>query len=135
MLERLIIAIVLLAIGVLIYRTRITSQKRRTSELVRVDPILSQTRYGVPVILYFTTPTCIPCRTVQQPALARLQAELGEALQVIKIDATEQPDDASRWGVFSAPTTFIIDELGKTRAINHGVADYDTLKRQIKASA
>ncbi len=134
MIERLLFALALLIIGVLVYRALIGAQKRRTSELAAVDPIMSQTRHGVPVIVYFTTPTCIPCRTVQQPTLARLLSEFGDDLQVIQIDATERPDDANRWGVFSAPTTFVIDAGGVTRAVNHGVADYATLMRQITTS-
>jgi thiol-disulfide isomerase/thioredoxin len=135
MIERVIFALALLIIGYAIYRLHNAAHKRRTSEIAVTDPILSQTRSGASVIVYFTTPTCIPCKTVQQPTLARLQGEMGDALQVVRIDTTERPADANRWGVMSAPTTFVIDSHGKTRAVNHGVADYATLKRQLQHSA
>jgi thioredoxin 1 len=99
------------------------------------DPVLRCLKPNVPAIVYFTTPTCVPCRTQQQPALARLQTELGDHVQIVSIDAAENPDIADRWGVFSAPTTFVLDSQGKPRQVNHGVADADKLRRQIQAVA
>ena len=87
---------------------------------------------GVPAILYFTTPTCVPCRTVQRPALARLVEQHGDALQVIEIDASAQPELANYWGVLSVPTTFIIDSIGRPRRVNHGIASMEKLGRQIE---
>lgn len=87
---------------------------------------------GKPVILYFTTPTCMPCKTVQRPALQRLKEQVGEKLQVIEIDATRQPEIASRWGVISVPTTFIIDGKGDPRHVNHGIAPLEKLQKQLK---
>jgi thioredoxin 1 len=87
---------------------------------------------GVPAILYFTTPTCVPCRTVQRPALARLVERLGESVQVVEIDASTQPELANYWGVLSVPTTFIIDSRGRPRRINHGIANVEKLQGQIE---
>ncbi len=95
------------------------------------DPILRQLAPGKVAVVYFTTPGCIPCRTQQQPALVEIQRQLGEVVQVVKIDATEQPNAADQWGVMSAPTTFVIDRQGKTRTVNHGVADARTLYKQL----
>lgn len=88
-------------------------------------------RMGKPVILYFTTPTCVPCRTVQRPALGEIKQMLGEKLEVVEIDATKQPDLAQRWGVLSVPTTFVIDSRGQARHVNHGVARTDKLLKQL----
>lgn len=87
---------------------------------------------GIPAILYFTTPACQPCRTLQRPALARLQERLGERLQVITVDASLRPDLADYWGVLSVPTTFVIDSRGRPRRVNHGVASAEKLLRQIE---
>lgn len=134
MVERILIVLVATVLLVAAYRLYTRRQMRRVADSANSDPILQSLRPGVPAVVYFTTPTCIPCRTQQQPTLARLQAELGEhAVQVIKIDAFEDPDAASRWGVFSAPTTFILDAQRQPRAVNHGVADIETLKRQLVA--
>lgn len=86
---------------------------------------------GKPVLLYFTTPTCAPCKTVQKPAIAQIQEKLGEMLQVIEVDATEQPEMAKRWGVLSVPTTFVIDSRGQARYVNHGVARAEKLLKQL----
>jgi thioredoxin 1 len=92
---------------------------------------LETIQLGVPAILYFTTPTCAPCRTVQRPALARLVEQKGEAVQVIEIDASAEPELANYWGVLSVPTTFIIDSKGRPRRVNHGIASSQKLGRQI----
>lgn len=87
---------------------------------------------GVPTILYFTTPTCVPCRTVQMPALERLRARYHDAVQVIKIDAQEHPEVADHWGVLTVPTTFVIDTAGKARYFNPGVALAEKLQEQLE---
>lgn len=85
---------------------------------------------GVPVLLYFTTPTCAPCKTVQRPAIRLLGEQLGDRLQVIEVDASARPDLASHWGVMSVPTTFFIDASRRPRHVNHGVATVDKLLKQ-----
>jgi thiol-disulfide isomerase/thioredoxin len=87
---------------------------------------------GKPVLLYFTTPTCAPCKTVQQPAIERLQARLGETLQVVEVDVAAEPEMAGRWGVMSVPTTFVLDAEGLPRFINHGVTLEEKLARQVE---
>lgn len=87
---------------------------------------------GQPAILYFTTPECAPCRTIQRPALQRLQERLSGRLQVVEVNAQERPDLASRWGVLSVPTTFIIDARGQLRHVNHGVTRAEKLLQQLE---
>ena len=96
---------------------------------------LETIRPGIPAILYFTTPNCVPCKTVQRPALAKLQERLGDSIQVIEVDAAAQPELANYWGVLSVPTTFIIDGRGRPRRVNHGVSSADKLQRQIEEVA
>ena len=85
-----------------------------------------------PVIVYFTTPDCAPCKTVQRPALEKLMALLGEKLHVVEIDATERPDLAKTWGVMSVPTTFLLDSHGKARYVNNGVTRAEKLMEQLQ---
>ena len=85
-----------------------------------------------PVIVYFTTPDCVPCKTVQRPAINQVSNLLGENLQVIEIDATEQPDLAKTWGVMSVPTTFLLDARGQARYVNNGVTRAEKLMEQIQ---
>jgi len=85
-----------------------------------------------PVLVYFTTPDCAPCKTVQRPAIERVSSVLGERLEVVEINAYEQPGLAKTWGVLSVPTTFVIDERGKARYVNNGVARAEKLLEQIQ---
>jgi thiol-disulfide isomerase/thioredoxin len=85
-----------------------------------------------PVLVYFTTPDCAPCKTVQRPAIEQVSSLLGEGLEVIEIDAYEQPDLAKTWGVMSVPTTFVLDARGQARYVNNGVARAEKLLEQIK---
>ncbi len=134
MIERLVAALVLSAIGYLAYRGFSRYHVWRAASTAETDPILQELRPGIPTVVYFTTPTCVPCRTQQTPALARLQAEMGEGIQIVKIDATENTDAADRWGVFSAPTTFVLDGQRRVLEVNHGVADAPKLRRQIEGT-
>lgn len=84
-----------------------------------------------PVLVYFTTPDCTPCKTVQRPAIERVSNLLGEKLQVVEINAYERPDLATTWGVMSVPTTFVIDRRGEARYVNNGVARAEKLLEQI----
>jgi thioredoxin 1 len=87
---------------------------------------------GTPAILYFTTPDCAPCKTVQRPALEKLQSQLGaDHLQVLEVNAAEKPELAQEWGVLSVPTTFILDLEGHPLHVNHGVTREDKLLRQL----
>jgi thiol-disulfide isomerase/thioredoxin len=85
-----------------------------------------------PVLVYFTTPTCAPCKTVQRPAIDKIVKLLGEKLHVIEIDATQRPDLAKNWGVMSVPTTFLLDSRGEARYVNNGVARAEKLMEQIQ---
>lgn len=93
---------------------------------------LFKTLPNKPVIVYFTTPDCVPCKTVQRPALDKIKTLLGEELQVIEIDASERPDLAKRWGVMSVPTTFLLDARGEARYVNNGVARVEKLMEQVQ---
>jgi thiol-disulfide isomerase/thioredoxin len=86
---------------------------------------------GLPSILYFTTPDCLPCKTVQRPAIQRVQEALGQRLQVVEVNAYDQPDLAKKWGVLSVPTTFILDAQGQPRAVNHGATPANKLLKQL----
>ena len=85
-----------------------------------------------PVLVYFTTPDCTPCKTVQRPAIDRISGMLGETLEVVEIDATQRPDLAKTWGVMSVPTTFLLDARGEARYVNNGVARAEKLLEQIQ---
>lgn len=123
------LAILLLVLGYLAYRL---ISKRVLSRAEQAAGELPGLKPGIPAILYFTTPDCQPCITTQRPALAQLQQQLGEGLQVMQVDASQQKELADHWGVLSVPTTFVIDSHGQPRRVNHGVALAERLKAQIE---
>jgi thiol-disulfide isomerase/thioredoxin len=134
MLERLILAALLLAAGFIAWRIFIAVQKRRTSGLIHETSELAALPPAPATILYFTTPTCVTCRTTQRPALELVKQAAKEHVRVVTIDASEQPEVAGKWGVFSAPTTFVVDAGGRTVAVNHGAADARTLLKQLQTA-
>ena len=134
-LVRLLIAGGLGLVGLALYQGWNRFQLRRLSSAPasRLNG-LEAFRAGVPGILYFTTPDCQVCLTTQKPALRRLEAELGEGVQIIEVDASQRPELADYWGVLSVPTTFIIDGNGQPQHINHGLTSKDKLKAQLAAT-
>ena len=107
-----------------LFNRLILAQARRNA------PTLKTARPGRPVLLYFTTPSCVPCKTIQRPAIQQVKDRVGVDLQVIEVDANAQPEIANQWGVMSVPTTFIIDNRGQPRYVNHGVTPADKLLEQ-----
>jgi thiol-disulfide isomerase/thioredoxin len=129
MLERLLIALALIGIGFALYRVFVAVQLSRANNTL---PGLEGRESGKFLILYFTSPTCEPCRTAQRPALQTAQKAFGEQLQVITVDITEQPEIAAAWHVMTLPTTYLFDLRGTSRNYNPGVAYADKLIQQIK---
>jgi thiol-disulfide isomerase/thioredoxin len=128
-LQRLLIAAAISGLGVVVYIlvNRVTL-RRAESKVARFQSY----RSGLPALVYFTTPTCAPCKTVQRPAIEQLTGRFGRWFQVIEVDASSQPDVAQEWGVLSVPTTFVIDASGKPRYVNHGVTNAATLIKQLE---
>lgn len=132
MIERLIIGSVLVLLGVIAYQLYTRWQFAQITANGHSDPILDGLNPDIPTIVYFTTPNCIPCKTQQQPAIRKVRDT--QEVQVIQIDATENPEAADRWGVMSAPTTFILDSNFQPKAVNHGVANETKLLKQVNSA-
>ena len=128
MLERLLLVLAIGIALVIIYNiARRLSLWRKSRHALELD----QYHVGKPAILYFTTPGCAPCKTIQRPALEQIADLLGEKIQIIEIDALVETQLADKWGVLSVPTTFIIDHLGRPRGMNHGIAKAEKLIHQL----
>ncbi len=127
---RLAIAAGIIFLGVSVYWLLNQRLLARAGNQVRslLNPLPNK-----PTIVYFTTPDCAPCKTIQRPALDKLSSLFGDGLKVVEIDATERPDLARTWGVMSVPTTFLLDSHGEARYVNNGVARVEKLMEQIQA--
>lgn len=129
---RAALTLLLIAAGVTAYQwlNRWILARAQHSGVTSPGQLPEQTR-GVPAIVYFTTPDCAACKAVQRPALLKIQQQLGSQVQIIEIDAQSRPDLASRWGVLSVPTTFILDAQGILQHVNHGATRAEKLVQQI----
>lgn len=134
MLARIGIALLVIGVSVTVYVIATRLQTSRVASKPAGADVLSRLRKGIPAVVYFWSEACGPCKAVQSPALKQLHAKLGpESIQVIEINALENPDIADAWGVLSLPTTFIVDGTGQPRHVNHGVARAEQLERQLLA--
>lgn len=143
--QRLGLALALIAAGWALFRLVSLVNLRAAAQAAGRAPVSDEPRdsqagnglfeVGRPAIVYFTTPQCVTCKSVQRPALRRLQDRLGDALQVVEIDATQRPDLASAWKVMSVPTTFVIDAQGKPRQVNFGATSTEKLYEQLAQTA
>lgn len=122
------LAIAIIALGILAYW--LLNQRLLVRAKHSIFTVFNQLP-NKPVIVYFTTPECVPCKTVQRPALNQVLQLLGEGLEVVEIDATQRPDLAKTWGVMSVPTTFLLDARGKARFVNNGVTRAEKLMQQL----
>ena len=123
------LAIVIIVIGIFGYW--LINQRLLVRAKSNIFTLFSQLP-NKPVIVYFTTPDCAPCKTVQRPALNRVTQLMGDSLQVVEIDATQRPDLAKQWGVMSVPTTFLLDARGEARYVNNGVTRAEKLMEQLQ---
>jgi hypothetical protein len=131
MIERLsILAALALAIAavwglVRVWRAWKLRQLRLDAPLAIVAPP------GRPAVIAFSTPSCAECRTRQAPALARLSADLGDAVTVRSVSALDHPDLVQRVGVLTVPATVVLDADGAVRHLNLGYASDSKLRQQL----
>jgi len=118
----LIVAAIVVAVWVLI-RLRATSFKGRDA-----TDLLEANR---PLILAFSTPDCVPCRTAQKPALEQLQRRFPGRVDVREVDATVHPELADRFGILTVPSTVVVRADGRILAVNYGLARTDKLTAQL----
>ena len=84
-----------------------------------------------PLVLAFTTPECVPGRTMQRPALEELRRRYPGRFELREVDDTVVPELAERFGLMTVPSTVVIDGRGRVRAINHGLARWPKLAGQL----
>jgi thiol-disulfide isomerase/thioredoxin len=90
--------------------------------------------HGRPSVLYFRSDSCAPC-VMQWRFLQQLQAQYGDQVQIEKIDADLDRAAAERFGIFTLPTTLVVDATGQVKHANYGLADVGKLARQVASIA
>ena len=122
-LERALIAVLLIAAGSGAYFLF------KQAHMRRVRP--ERKRAGRPRLLYFRSDYCAPCLT-QARFLDELPEPLRQQVEIEKIDVEREVETASRYGVFTLPTTLLLDQEGSIRHANYGLADAGKLTRQVE---
>ena len=127
MLDRIVLALGLMVLGVVAYQLLLLAQRRWAANGSK-QGIAS----GRSALLVFTSPTCGPCKLQQLPIVERLMLDWCDRMDVRVIDVTEQPDIAQQHGVWSLPTTIVLKADGGVVAINQGVANEKKLREQFE---
>lgn len=136
MLERLLILVLLGGVALLLGWLWQQRRRRRLAALqdAPIPPALAALHLPpVPTILYFATAHCAQCRLRQTPILRRLQATWGDSVHVRELDAVAVEELVRLYGVFTTPTTVVLDARHRPYAINHGLAAAERLQQQISA--
>lgn len=79
------------------------------------------------VLVDFWATWCNPCK-MMHPVLEELDKEVGETVQIVKIDIDKEPQLAANFGVMSIPT-FIVFEKGNAVNTSIGMQSKDSLKK------
>ncbi len=127
--ERILIAAVIVGTGMLAYRLFLQAQRRRATQ-----GSLERAATGRSAVLVFTSPTCAPCKLQQLPIIDRVLVDWRDKIEVDVIDVTEKPEVAAQYGVWSLPTTIVLDAQRKVVAINQGVAHEKKLREQLAST-
>lgn len=90
---------------------------------------------GHPVVVAFTSPDCAACQTAQGPALQELIVRLGRRIDVQEVDVLATRDMARAFGIFTVPSTVVLDARGSVVGLNVGFASADRLLAQLRVAA
>jgi thiol-disulfide isomerase/thioredoxin len=123
MLERIAIVLLLSLIGTAVYYAYHHQHKRRLHIEWAKDR---------PTLLYFRSDSCSPCMT-QSHYLEQLERKFVDRFAMQQIDTEQEPEKAARYGVFTLPTTLVIDRQGEVKYINYGLTDTFRLSRQLES--
>lgn len=52
---------------------------------------------------------CAPCR-IMNPIIEELEKELGDKVEIVKINVDEKPQEAQKYGVMSIPTYIVLKD-------------------------
>jgi thioredoxin-like negative regulator of GroEL len=127
--ERILIVIVIAGVSVLAYRLFLRVQQQWAAR-----GSLQRAATGRSAVLVFTSPTCAPCKLQQLPIIDRILIDWRDKIEVEIIDITEKPEFAAQYGVWSLPTTIVLDAQRHVIAVNQGVAHEKKLRDQLAST-
>lgn len=130
MIERLLITTLLIMLGTSAY----AAFKRRHVRVLGDLAAVAEPAEATATILYFASDGCAACPS-QARYLEQLLAQWPDGLAVQKIDAEVERETAVKFGVFTLPTTILIDQQGDVREINYGLTPTHKLTQQVASLA
>ncbi len=86
-----------------------------------------------PVVVDFWAPWCGPCKAIA-PILEELAEELGDAVQICKLNVDQANDVAGKYNIRAIPTLLIFKN-GQVADQIVGLASKEDLKAKIAAAA
>ena len=104
---------------------------KRHSYRKAADVVGQSGRPGRLRLYYFWTPSCVQCRRAQGPIVDQLGAELNSGVDIVAVNAHDDPDTAPRFGIWSVPTTVVVGADGEVRHVNTGYVDRAGLQEQL----
>ena len=93
--------------------------------------IAPQARNTLPTLLYFCSDYCAACPD-QTNYLAELRERWNGRFRLQRINADQTPQKVNACGIFTLPTTILIDPHGAVKHINYGVTDAQKLQQQLE---
>ena len=130
MIERIVIALAVVAIFLIAYQGLLRMQRRRVTQGSKRGG-----RTGRSALLVFTSPTCAPCKLQQLPIVDRVLVDWRDKIDYELIDVAERPEAATQYGVWSVPTSIVLDAQRQVIAINQGVVFEKKLREQLAKAA
>lgn len=86
-----------------------------TSNITDSDFDTKVLQSDTPVLVDFWAPWCGPCR-MAEPVLEELSETYKDKVHIVKINVDDNPDNPSKYGVMSIPTTILYkkgEEVGR----------------------
>ena len=137
MVERMLILVAAaggIALLIMAGRAFVAARRRRALAAAPFTPAGNAGETGPVRVLAFSTPQCQQCRLLQKPALAEVAAQT-EQVEILSIDALEQPELAERYGILTVPSTVVLAPNGRASAVNYGFAPARVLLEQIAGAS
>lgn len=128
MLDRLLIALALIAALALAFVLLNWSQRRRAAAVGRREASAAGEGAAAPRVLYFRSDTCTSCAT-QSRLFADLDAETQSLIETIDVDRDQER--ATAYSIMTVPTVIVMDAAGEVRHIHYGVVQPRKLKAQL----
>ena len=104
-----------------------TDTVRKTSQSTFAEDVVAADR---PVLVDFYADWCAPCRVIA-PIVEDLSAQLGDRLDVVKVDVDRNQELAATYGVRGIPTLMLFKD-GEPAETVVGVATKDDLMSRIE---